>query len=126
MPTITPTPYPRPNVGVQVAPGGGVLQTTITARDAGCNNNTQNNQLLSIRFTRLANATVDVGAPPIATVGPAPPPPPPVDVALPSHPPSVSLTVHRINSGQPVTVELIVTDGCGTWPTFVGGGPGSF
>jgi hypothetical protein len=122
-PTITPTPFPRPNVGVQVAPGGGVLQSTITARDAGCTQG--NNQLFSIQFTRLANATVDVGVPSIATVGPAPPPPPPVDIDLPSHPSSIVLTVHRVAPG-PVTVQMVVTDGCGAWPTFVGGGPNAF
>jgi hypothetical protein len=34
--------------------------------------------------------------------------------------------VRRPASGQAATVELTVTDGCGTWPTFVGGGPTAF
>src|SRR5581483_4983390 len=109
--TATATPYPRPNVGVQVTPGGGALQATIVARDAGCNNNTQNNQLLSLEFTRLTNATVDV--PSFGTVSS------PTTVPLGSHPASVTLTVHRTAGAQATTVELIVTDGCGAWPTFV-------
>jgi hypothetical protein len=122
-PTATPTatPFPRPNVGVQVAPGGGALQTTLTARDAGCNNNTQNNQLQSVQITRLTNATVDLATSPVTTVGVAP-----ATVPLPTHPPSLQLTVHRVASGQAATVELTVTDGCGAWPTFVGGGPSAF
>jgi hypothetical protein len=36
------------------------------------------------------------------------------------------LTVHRQAAGQAATVELTVTDGCGQWPTFLGGGPGAF
>ena len=34
-------------------------------------------------------------------------------------------TVVRTNPG-PTTVSLVVHDGCGTWPTFVGGGPNAF
>src|SRR5262249_55412471 len=57
-PTITPTSYPRSNVGVQVAPAGaGQLQATLTARDDGC---VPNNRLQALRITRLTNATVDV------------------------------------------------------------------
>lgn len=116
-PTATPVPI-RPAVGVQVAPNAGTLQATITARDANCAQG--NNQLQSLQFTRIANAAVDVGSPLIATVTAAGP------VALPSHPASIPLTVRRSNASQPVTIELIVTDGCGTWPTFIGGGPSAF
>lgn len=117
-PTSTPTPFPRPNVGVQVAPSGGTLQSTITARDAGCAGG--NNQLFALQFTRLANATVDVGNPLIATVAT------PTTVPLASHPASVPLTLRRVTAGQAATVELTVTDGCGAWPTIVGGGPTAF
>jgi len=116
--TPTATPYPRPNVGVQVAPGGGTLQTTITARDAGCAQG--NNQLQALQFTRLTNATVDVGSPLITTVAS------PTTIPLPAHPATIPLTVHRTTSGQAATVELVVTDGCRAWPTFIGGGPGAF
>jgi hypothetical protein len=118
-PTITPTPAPRPNVGVQVAPGGGTLHTTITARDAGCAGG--NNQLQSVRVTRLTNATVDVATSPVTSVSTAP-----QTVPLPSLPASIALTVNRVTPGQAATVELVVIDGCGVWPTFVGGGPNAF
>jgi uncharacterized repeat protein (TIGR01451 family) len=116
----TPTPFPRPNVGVAVAPapGAGALQTTLTARDANCS---PNNQLQSLQFTRLANATVEVATAPVTTVSTAP-----TTVSLPTLPASIVLTVRRVTAGQPTTVELIVTDGCGTWPTFVGGGASAF
>jgi len=122
-PTATATPFPQPNVGLTLTPlpGTHTLQTTITARNAGCNNNTQNNQLLSLRFTRLTNATVDVATAPPTTGISAP-----TTVPLPSHPASVVITVHRVTDGQATTVELVVTDGCGDWPTFVGGGPNAF
>jgi hypothetical protein len=47
-------------------------------------------------------------------------------VALPSHPASLTLTIHRLTASQPTTVEFTVADGCGDWPTVVGGGPSAF
>ncbi len=117
-PSLTATPFPRPDVSVQVAPSGGTLQTTITARDAGCAGG--NNQLQQLQFTRLTNALVDVATTPPAHVAA------PITVNLPGHPAAIGLTVHRLTAGQPATVELTVTDGCGAWPTFVGGGPQAF
>jgi N-acetylneuraminic acid mutarotase len=119
--TATPsaTPYPRPGVGVGVTPAGGTLQATITARDAGCAQG--NNQLQAIRVTRLVNATVDVATVPVTAISTAP-----QSVPLPSHPAAIPLMVHRVMPGQATSVELVVTDGCGDWPTFVGGGPSAF
>jgi hypothetical protein len=37
-----------------------------------------------------------------------------------------TLTLLRTTAGQAATVHFEVTDGCGTWPTFVGGGPDAF
>jgi len=118
-PTSTATPYPRPNVAVAVTPtiSNGTLSVTLAARDAGC---AANNQLLAVRFTRLTNATVDV--PGFGTISSAPS----STLSLASRPSSVVLTVHRVQSGQATSAELIVTDGCGDWPTFVGGGPDAF
>jgi hypothetical protein len=31
-------------------------------------------------------------------------------------------TVERATPGQPTTIPFTVLDGCGEWPTFVGGG----
>jgi hypothetical protein len=104
---------------VQVAPGGGTLQTTITARDAGCPGD--NNQLQSIQATRLTNVTVDVATMPGIAASTAR-----QSVALPSHLGSIPLTVRHLAAEQAATVELSVTDGCGSWPTFVGGGPSAF
>jgi hypothetical protein len=106
-------------VGVQVSPGGGVLQAVVTARDAGCAGG--NNQLMSLQFSRLTNAMVDVATAPATAVSTTP-----TTVTLPSRPAAIQLTVHRVTSGQAATVELTVTDGCGSWPTFVGGGPSAF
>jgi hypothetical protein len=38
----------------------------------------------------------------------------------------LSFTVRRATAGQPTHVSLAVTDGCGEWPTFVGGGVDAF
>ncbi|HEY7062608.1 MAG TPA: hypothetical protein VII06_14095 [Chloroflexota bacterium] len=116
-PSPTPTAIPTPVVGVGVTPTAGQLQTTITARAAGCN---PNSQLQALRFTRLANATVDVPGVGTITAPSATP------IPLAGHPASIILTVHRVTSGQPTTVEATVTDGCGDWPTLFGGGPGAF
>jgi hypothetical protein len=116
--TITPTPFPQPNVGVTVTPSAGTLQTTITARDAGCAGG--NNQLVSLQFTKLTNATASIASP-ATTVTTTP-----TTVNLPARPASIVLTVQRSTAGQAATVELTVTDGCGSWPTFVGGGPSAF
>jgi hypothetical protein len=105
-------------VGITPDLSARTLQATITARDANCN---PNNQLQELRFTRLANATVDIPTVPVTTVASAP-----TTVPLPSRPASVTLTVHRATTGVSATVELVVTDGCGEWPTFIGGGPGAF
>jgi hypothetical protein len=123
-PTNTPgpptaTPYPRPNVGLQVTPNPAnhTLQTTISARDAGCLQD--NNQLHALRFTRLTNASVN--ALPAGTTVTAP-----TTVPLPNHPTAITFAVQRVTPGQPATVELVVKDGCGDWPTVVGGGPSAF
>ncbi|HZR97064.1 MAG TPA: right-handed parallel beta-helix repeat-containing protein [Chloroflexota bacterium] len=117
--TLTATPFPRPNVGVGATPvpSTHTLQVPISARDAGCS---PNNQLQALRFTRLANATVDV--PGVGTISA----PSTAPVPLPGYPATLTLTIRRVTEGQPTTVELVVTDGCGDWPTFVGGGPAAF
>lgn len=39
---------------------------------------------------------------------------------------TAQFTVVSQNRSLATTVHVVVTDGCGAWPTFVGGGPGSF
>ena len=36
---------------------------------------------------------------------------------------ALTFTVERAMPGRAATVPLTVVDGCGAWPTFVGGGP---
>ena len=118
--TPTSTSFPRPNVGVGVVPStSGRLTVTIAGRDAACS---PNNQLQSIQITRLDNATVDWPGPPPTVISSLPATPIPV----PGSPPSYQFTVVRTTPGAASTVHLTVTDGCGEWPTFVGGGPGAF
>jgi hypothetical protein len=39
---------------------------------------------------------------------------------------SVTFTVRHGTAGQATTVPLTVVDGCGSWPTLVGGGATAF
>jgi hypothetical protein len=41
-------------------------------------------------------------------------------------PKSATFVVRRVTAGQPTTVSFTVTDICGPWQTFVGGGPDAF
>jgi hypothetical protein len=47
-------------------------------------------------------------------------------IAFPPVTQEVLLTVQRPQPGQATTAQLLVVDGCGDWPTFVGGGPDAF
>jgi hypothetical protein len=88
---------------------------TVTARDAAC---TPNNLLSSLQFTSTTNATVDAGGV-LAGTG---------SFSVPVSPaaPATTFFVNRTTAGQAATVMVTVTDGCGAWQTFVGGGPGAF
>ncbi len=110
---VTLTVLPPPNLGVTVSPAGaGHLATSIQARSATCN---PNSQLVSIQFTKFLDASVDGAGLPaglqtngylhtFTAPGPA------------SHP----FTVNRLAPGA-ATVLLLVSDGCaGPWETFVG------
>jgi hypothetical protein len=110
---------PQPNTGVAVAPGAAThqLQVTLTARDALCSPNAQ---LQSLKVTGLANAQVIV--PGVGTIAA----PSATPVAIPNQPSSIVITVQKLQAGQPATVRLVVHDGCGDWPTFVGGGANAF
>lgn len=107
-----PTCTPRPPVGVSVAPAApGRLQAVITA-------NGDNNEFRSLQLTAVANASVEVGGqlvPPGGQPG-----------SIPPGTRQVVMTVIRTIPGIASTVQLLVTDGCGAWPTLVGGGPFAF
>jgi hypothetical protein len=116
---LTVVAKPRPNTGVAVTPNTSLHQLTvnITARDANC---TTNNQLQSITFTRVDNATVSVpGAGTISAPSAAP-------VPISGQPSSIPLTIQRLSAGQATMVAMVVHDGCGDWRTFAGGGPNAF
>jgi hypothetical protein len=118
-PTPTATPAssaacnPRPNVAVTATPVGGRLQVTITATGQG-------NVLQSIQFGAntgpLANALIDL---PDSRTGLSNG----FTQAISPSATSFTFWVRRAVAGQATTVPVVVTDKCGTWPTFVGGGP---
>jgi hypothetical protein len=93
----------------------GRLRVTITARDAACS---ANNQLVQLRFGTATNAQIDLGDGVLHGSGF-------VD-NLPSPAPQVTFYVVRQTAGQASTVTVTAVDGCGAWPTFVGGGPSAF
>jgi hypothetical protein len=118
-PTVTPTPIgscsPRPNVRVTTSPSGtGVLTVTIQAGTGGISRLD-----VGTRAPGLVNASVSVsGGPSNATA--------PFSFSPSGSPSTVQLTITSQNRNAATTVGLVVADGCGDWPTFVGGGPRSF
>lgn len=123
VPTSTPTavatatPYPQPNTGVAVSPtGDGRLQVTVTARDAGC---ASDNRLISLNFGPTTNALVDLPGGPSGQAGS-------FTYTVPRAQSQLTFYVRRAAAGQAATVNLTVVDGCGSWPTLVGGGPNVF
>jgi hypothetical protein len=50
---------------------------------------------------------------------------PSLPLQIPDGATEVTFQVRRTGPG-PVTVKMTVTDACGAWPTFVGGGPSAF
>jgi hypothetical protein len=116
-PTPTPTPTlppaacsPRPRVTIAATPTGGQLQVSVTATGA-------NNRLVSLHFENTVNALIDAGSQ-TGLSGT-------FDVTISGQPTTTIFIVRRRGSGS-VTVPLVVTDRCGTWRTFVGGGAGAF
>jgi uncharacterized repeat protein (TIGR01451 family) len=106
----------RLEVKVQAAPdGAGNLRVTLTAQlptpDSA-------NRLKEVRFGAATNARIDVGdkqgQPGSFTYTP------------PGSTQTLTFTVHRAQAGQATQVPIVVVDGCGEWPSFVGGGPAAF
>jgi hypothetical protein len=69
-------------------------------------------------FGNSTNALVDIPGRPPRDASPAP-----IDVA---GQPSTSFSFYPATPGQAVTIPFTVTDSCGDWPTFVGGGAAAF
>jgi hypothetical protein len=105
---------PRPPVRVSVAKiGGGQLRATVTI---GVNPNTgTQNELVAITWTRFDTATVALDGVGPVQVGQASSFPTPLTQ-------SASFVITRTPGATSGTVRLVITDGCGDWPTFVGGG----
>ena len=105
----------RPRVGVHSArTGPGMLSVTVSATT---NASTPTNALQSIEFTRIENAFVTIGSQ--------------VDqqsaftIPFPGGAQVAPFIVRRKQAGLPMTVHLAITDACGPWQTFVGGGAAS-
>ncbi|HEY7067066.1 MAG TPA: plastocyanin/azurin family copper-binding protein [Chloroflexota bacterium] len=107
---------PRPRVAVTAAgSGSGRLQATITVAS---NPGATPNRLVGVQFTSATGAIIqDSGG---ATIVP------PFSPPLPPGATSYGFFIRPRTAGQAATVFLTATDNCGSWPTFVGGGPNGF
>jgi len=79
---------------------------------------TPGNHLIQLQATVPANARIDVPNGPQDLSGTA-------VVPIGDGIQPVMFFIRRIGPG-PIHVPLVVTDACGPWPSFVGGGPGAF
>lgn len=103
---------PRPRVSIQTSLDAGRLRVVVLATTTS---STPTNSLRRIQFARMENAQVDAeGRTGVAQ---------PFTVDLPPGTGSYTFYVRRVTSNGGATVHLVVEDACGTWPTFVGGGP---
>ena len=104
---------PRPRVASTAAADGSRLNVHVEATPR---NGPSNNPLLELRFGDLHNAVVTLNNQPISD-GQV--------VMLAPNTFAVDFTVKREKAGEPTTVPVTIVDGCGEWPTFVGGGTGA-
>jgi hypothetical protein len=103
---------PRPPVEVASNPDGVEgLQVTVRVQGAG-------NALQSLRFGVATNALIDVSGQTGLTGNHS--------LGLAAGTQQTTFTIRRATAGRATTVPLTVVDGCGTWPTFLGGGPTAF
>ncbi|MCC7372053.1 MAG: cadherin-like domain-containing protein [Chloroflexi bacterium] len=101
---------PRPSVVTAKSVANGALQVTVSVSDA---NGPSQNRLQSVTFGSLQNAAVTVNGQPISSEQ---------AVQAPANSVSMSFAVQRVTPGQATTVTYTVTDSCGSWQSFVGGG----
>ncbi len=104
------SPRPRVVLGSGII-GSGRLQVSLEATTTP---NHPTNLIRSIQFDELTHASVEVPGKPVSAV--------PFTVQYPNAAAQASFVVQRTAPG-PVMVRFTVTDGCGTWPTFIGTGP---
>ena len=120
--TPTPTPTPpsdcstRPSFTVRSTPASpGTLQVTVTA---GRTTSAPNNVLRRIRFGTVVNGSINVTG--YGSAGSN------TTIAVAPGTQQVTFVVHRNANGAGTTVPFTLTDDCGDWQTFVGGGPSAF
>jgi hypothetical protein len=105
----------RPRTTIQTqAMGGGRLQVTV---QVGRPATAPNNIVRKVQIVRADNAQVEILGQTLGAGGGSVTPTSPHE--------SLTFTVAKQPAGAPtsVTVPFIVTDDCGEWTTFVGGGP---
>jgi uncharacterized protein YkwD len=121
---VPPTPSPSPTVECSPRPtftvrssrsAPGVLEVTVAAGRSG---GPANNSLRAVRVGSVVNGTVDVSGRGRVASG--------TTVTMAPGTQQATLIVRRSASGTATTVPLVLTDACGEWPTFVGGGPSAF
>ena len=110
-PTLAPSACsPRPLINLQVDPAGGRLRVTVsTSTDTA----TPGNHLTGIQFGTAPNTVAE------DTSGQSPPPSRPTGAT------SYQFFVRRTGPGG-VSLPFTVSDTCGPWPSFAGGGPSAF
>lgn len=92
---------PRPPIGVSVArTGDGRLQVALSTQGA-------NNAIRAIQVVGNSNGILSFTEPRLGL-------------------PSSTFIVSRQTPSGGATVRLLISDACGDWPTFVGGGPNAF
>lgn len=104
---------PRPRIRLNPAVGGGRLDVRVAPTPLSGQPPTF---VTELRFGTFQNAVVTLGGQPIASGQVVP---------MAANTTEVLFTVARATAGQPTTVPFVVVDGCGEWPTFVGGGTGA-
>src|SRR5262249_41749099 len=102
---------PRPRVVTMQTASGGKPAVHVQATPK---NTQENNLLTEVRFGAFQNAKVTLNGQPV-TSGQT--------FIVTANTVAVDFTVERVTPGQPTMVPFVVVDGCGQWPTFVGGGP---
>ena len=106
---------PRPNIAIASLPAlPGQLQATIATQTLPA---TPANTLQRITIARLEDATAVLNSVPVAAGA---------TVLLPAGTTQITLLIQRQNPAAATMVSFVLTDVCGDWPSFVGGGPGAF
>jgi hypothetical protein len=105
---------PRPAVRVSTtAIGAGQVRVTVAAGGTGAPGN---NILQSIRFNAADNGLIDAGNQ-TGSGGS-------FTLTLPNDTTQTTFVICRSTAGRATTVRIVVTDGCGDWPSFAGMGTG--